>query len=171
MRPLWAPWRIDFIQSPKPSGCILCELPREKRDADNLILYRGRHSFVMMNLYPYNNGHLLISPYAHAAGLEALEDALLLDLMKTLKLSIQVVKEALSCEGMNIGINSGKAAGAGIADHLHWHLVPRWAGDTNFMASLGEVRVIPEHLKTTYGKLKGLFPKNRPRAVKKDRAK
>jgi ATP adenylyltransferase len=159
MKQLWAPWRIEFVTQPKASGCILCLKPREKRDTRNFILYRGRYWFVMMNIYPYNNGHLLISPYLHIGALEELPDRIFSDLQKVINYSVKAVKRALSSEGMNIGINLGKVAGAGIEDHLHFHLIPRWQGDTNFMPVLSEVRVIPEHLRATYNKLRTCFPR------------
>jgi len=159
MKQLWAPWRIKFITQPKPSGCILCLKPQEDRDRVNFILYRSRHCFVMMNIYPYNNGHLLISSYQHASTPEDLGDRVLLDMMRVLKHSMKAMKLALSPEGINIGINLGKVAGAGIDDHLHFHVVPRWHGDTSFMAVMAEVRVIPEHLKATYERLRHFFPK------------
>jgi ATP adenylyltransferase len=159
MKQLWAPWRIEFIKQPKPNECILCIKPREHRDRNNFILYRGRYCFVMMNIYPYNNGHLLISPYQHTSTLESVENNVLLDMMGVLKQSLAAIKQALSPEGINIGLNLGKVAGAGIEDHLHFHVVPRWLGDTSFMAVAADVRVIPEHLKATYDKLRSFFPK------------
>ena len=163
MKQLWAPWRIEFITQPKPSECILCLKPRENRDKENFILYRSRHCFVMMNIYPYNNGHLLISPYPHANTLEKMDGKVLADIMAVLKRSVKAVKQALSPEGINIGLNLGKVAGAGIENHLHLHVVPRWSGDTSFMAVMADVRVIPEHLKATYGKLRVFFPKGNHR--------
>lgn len=157
MKQLWAPWRIKFITQPKSSKCILCLKPQENRDRANYILHRAGHSFVMMNIYPYNNGHLMISPYEHIGSLESIDNKILSDLMETLKLSIKAVKFALSPEGINIGLNLGKVAGAGIEDHVHFHLVPRWLGDTSFMAVMAEVRVIPEHLTATYDKLRPYF--------------
>jgi ATP adenylyltransferase len=144
---------------PKPPECILCTKPKENQDRANFILHRSRFCFVMMNIYPYNNGHLMISPYQHASSPEDLEDKILLDMMGVLKKSVEAIKRSLSPEGMNIGLNLGKAAGAGIADHLHFHLVPRWQGDTNFMAVMADVRVIPEHLKSTYDQLRSSFLK------------
>ncbi len=163
MKQLWAPWRIEFITQAKPTECILCFKPRENRDRENFILYRARHCFVMMNIYPYNNGHLLISPYQHTSTLENLDSEILADMMGVLRRCVKVIKQALSSEGMNIGLNLGKVAGAGIENHLHFHIVPRWSGDTSFMAVMADVRVIPEHLKATYGKLRGLFPKENHR--------
>jgi ATP adenylyltransferase len=163
MKQLWAPWRIEFIVQPKPTECILCLKPRENRDRENFILYRGRHCFVMMNIYPYNNGHLMISPYRHASTLEDLDNKVLADMMRVLKQCVKAIKQALSSDGINIGLNLGKIAGAGIENHLHFHIVPRWSGDTNFMAVMADVRVIPEHLKATYEKLHILFPKGNHR--------
>lgn len=160
MKQIWAPWRIEFITQPKPTECILCLKPREDRDRENFILYRGRHCFVMMNIYPYNNGHMMISPYQHASTPEDLGDKVLADMMGVLKRCVKAIKQELSPEGINIGLNLGKVAGAGIEDHLHFHIVPRWLGDTNFMAVMADVRVIPEHLKATYEKLRILFPRD-----------
>ncbi len=160
MKQIWAPWRIEFITQPKPTECILCLKPREDRDRENFILYRGRHCFVMMNIYPYNNGHMMISPYQHAGTPEDLDDKVLADMMGVLKRCVKAIKQELSPEGINIGLNLGKVAGAGIEDHLHFHIVPRWLGDTNFMAVMADVRVIPEHLKATYEKLRILFPRD-----------
>ena len=138
-------------------GCILCDKPKEKRDKANHILHHGTHGFVMMNLYPYNNGHLMVSPYAHVDTLEALPNAVLVDLMRMIKLSLAALRQAFSPEGVNIGLNLGKAAGAGIDDHLHFHVVPRWTGDTNFMTVVSESRVIPEDIDATYRLLKPYF--------------
>jgi len=156
MKPLWAPWRMDFIlqnKSAATAGCIFCSKPKEHQDRKNYILYRGAHAFVMLNIYPYNNGHLLISPYLHAKDLSQLDRMILTDLMTTIQKSVTALEAAVSPEGFNIGINLGKVAGAGIEDHLHIHVVPRWAGDTNYMAVLSETRVIPEHLNATYDTL------------------
>lgn len=171
MKQLWAPWRIEFIKGAKARECIFCSKPEQDRDPENLILHRGRHAFVMMNRYPYSNGHLLVSPYRHASGLELLEDKVLLDLMQLLKRSLRILKEDLRPEGMNIGINNGKVAGAGFEEHIHFHIVPRWGGDTNFMTTLAEVRVIPEHLKATYQRLRARFRKAGAKTFGKKRAK
>ncbi len=157
MKQLWAPWRIDYIKGEKPAGCIFCENPRKKKDRQTLILARGEHAFVMMNLYPYNNGHLLVSPYQHAATLEDLPDPVLADLMRMMKKALTAMRKVYQPEGINGGLNLGKAAGAGIEDHLHFHLVPRWVGDTNFMTVFSEIRVIPEDLMESYRQLKRHF--------------
>ena len=153
MKRLWAPWRMQYIKKAKEGGCILCEKPKEDRDKENYILYRSAHSFVMLNTYPYNNGHLMVSPYAHSNSLEALSDDILLDMFKVTSLSTSVLKAAFSPEGFNIGMNLGKTAGAGIDDHLHIHIVPRWNGDTSYMPVISETRVLPEHLMDTYQKI------------------
>lgn len=157
MKQLWAPWRIDYIKGEKPPGCILCDKPKEKKDRLNLILHRGEHGFVMMNLYPYNNGHLMISPYRHVNTLEDLSDEVLSNLMQLIKKSIGALRKSFHPEGNNVGLNLGKAAGAGIDDHLHFHVVPRWGGDTNFMTVVPEIRVIPEDIASTYRQLKPHF--------------
>jgi len=157
MKQLWAPWRIDYIKGEKPSGCILCGKPKEKKDRANLILYRGKHGFVMMNLYPYNNGHMMVVPYEHVNTLEALSDEAAKNLMQMTKKSLAALRKAFRPEGANVGLNLGKAAGAGIEDHLHFHVLPRWNGDTNFMTSVADIRVIPEDLEETYRQLKPYF--------------
>jgi len=157
MKQLWAPWRIDYIKGEKPSGCILCEKPNEKKDKANLILHRGKHGFVMMNLYPYNNGHMMVVPYEHVNTLETLSDEVTKNLMQMTKKSLAALRKAFRPEGANVGLNLGKAAGAGIEDHLHFHVLPRWNGDTNFMTSVADIRVIPEDLEETYRQLKPHF--------------
>lgn len=137
--------------------CILCDKPKQKKDQANLILLKGKSGFVMMNLYPYNNGHLMVSPYKHADTLEDLSNEVLKDLMQMVKQSLAALRKAFQPEGINVGLNLGKAAGAGIEDHLHFHVVPRWEGDTNFMTVLSESRVIPESMTETYRHLKPHF--------------
>ncbi len=137
----------------KPTECIFCTMPREQRDRENYILYRGHHGYVMLNAYPYNNGHLLVIPYAHTPTLEQLDEATAAELMALAQRGLGALRRAMSPEGFNVGVNIGKAAGAGIADHVHIHVVPRWSGDTNFMPVVGGVRMIPELLETTYDKL------------------
>ena len=137
----------------KPAECIFCTKPQEQRDRENFILRRGHHGFIMLNAYPYNNGHLLIVPYAHVPTLEQLDEATAAELMLLTQRGISALRRAMSPEGFNVGANVGKAAGAGIADHVHIHIVPRWTGDTNFMPVVGSVRLIPELLECTYDKL------------------
>ncbi len=157
MNVIWAPWRMEYILSDKEQHCIFCELPKQERDRDNLILYRSVHSFVIMNRYPYNNGHILVVPYRHVSALEGLDDAVLLDFMKVTRHSVASIRKAFMPDGFNIGINIGRIAGAGMEEHVHLHMVPRWAGDTSFMTVFDEVRVIPEHIMSTYDKLFAAF--------------
>ena len=157
MEQIWAPWRIKYIQMEKPEGCILCEKPRQNNDTLNYILYRGDRNFVIMNSYPYNPGHLMIAPYRHVANLEELTDAELHEHFEMVSRSIRLLRRVFNPGGFNIGINIGEVAGAGIADHVHTHIVPRWQGDTNFMPVLSDVRVVPEALAETYEKLKDKF--------------
>ncbi len=159
MKQLWAPWRIEYILSPEKGECIFCEYPKKSRDEDrqSLVLHRGLTCFVMMNKYPYNGGHLLVAPYRHVSHTGELNDGELCDLMRLTRGSISCLDEALRPEGFNAGFNMGKAAGAGIEEHLHMHIVPRWTGDSSFMAVLDEVHVIPEHLLATFDRLRPLF--------------
>ncbi|MDX9714741.1 MAG: HIT domain-containing protein [Dissulfurispiraceae bacterium] len=153
----WAPWRIEYIISEKPDECIFCIPKTPGDDKNSLILYRGKEVFVIMNKYPYNNGHLMVVPYQHASTLDELQPSTHAEMMSLTSYCTACLKEAFRPEGFNIGMNIGSAAGAGIKEHLHIHIVPRWAGDTNFMTVLGEVRVIPEHIIETYNKLYPLF--------------
>ena len=157
MKTIWAPWRMDYILSDKSGGCIFCELPKQDKDRENLILYRSSHNFVIMNRYPYNNGHLMVVPYFHTSSLDGLSDDVLLDFMKVTQHSINSLRKAFMPEGFNVGINIGRIAGAGMEEHMHLHMVPRWAGDSSFMTVIGEVRVIPEHIMETYDKLFAAF--------------
>jgi ATP adenylyltransferase len=145
MKQLWAPWRVEYIQGEKPAGCIFCE-PSVEKEKDGLVLFRGSLSTVLLNKYPYNNGHLLVAPKMHKAELEDLSPEEAKDLFRVLILSTKVLKKVLQPEGFNIGMNLGKSAGAGVLDHLHWHIIPRWHGDVNFMPLVSEVKVLPEHL-------------------------
>lgn len=156
---LWAPWRMTYINSEDEEGCVFCnrlENPTEQ-DRENLILVRQPLGFVMMNKFPYNSGHLLVIPNRHVSGLRDLTDEEMFALQKLLKKCLDVLEKLYHPDGFNIGINLGKAAGAGIAEHLHYHIVPRWNGDTNFMSVLADVRVVPQHLLTTYKQLKEAF--------------
>lgn len=157
MKVLWAPWRMGYILSDKTQGCIFCELPKQDSDRENLILYRSTHNFVIMNRFPYNNGHIMVVPYLHVPTPEALDDDAMLDFMKVIRHAMSSIKKAFSPEGFNMGINIGKIAGAGMEEHMHLHMVPRWAGDTSFMTVFDEVRVIPEHILSTYDKLFAAF--------------
>jgi ATP adenylyltransferase len=157
MEHIWAPWRIEYIEMEKLAGCILCDKPGESRDAENYILYRGSENFVILNSYPYNPGHLLVAPYRHVASLDALTDSELSEHSVIVRRSVGLLREVFSPQGFNVGLNLGKAAGAGIDEHLHTHIVPRWQGDTNFMTVVSGVRVVPQALAETYRKLAGRF--------------
>lgn len=156
-RLLWAPWRVAYVTGKKVRGCILCIKIKGKKDKEDYILYRGPHSFVILNTYPYNSGHLMVSPTRHLKDFETLTRDEKGDLLESLTLSITAVKKALHPDGMNIGMNLGRAAGAGVAGHIHIHVVPRWNGDTNFMPLLAETKVMPEHLMSTYERLRRHF--------------
>jgi ATP adenylyltransferase len=157
MERIWAPWRIQYIEMEKPEGCILCEKPKENKDVPNYILYRGDKNFIILNSYPYNPGHLMVAPYRHIASLEGLTEEERQEHFEIVSRSVKVLRQVFNPGGFNIGINLGKAAGAGIEDHFHTHIVPRWQGDTNFMPVLSEVKVLPEALADTYQKLSGSF--------------
>lgn len=158
MKVIWAPWRMAYIRkSGRPAACIFCRAMKQRRDAANLLLHRGRLGFVMMNLFPYNSGHLLVAPYSHVDSLEGLTAEESLELVQLTTLSLRVLRAESRPEGFNLGVNLGKVGGAGIEAHLHVHVVPRWNGDTNFMPLFSETRVIPEHLRATYRRLSARF--------------
>ena len=154
MEHIWAPWRIEYIEMEKSEGCIFCEKPRENRDASNYILYRGKRNFVILNNYPYNPGHLMVAPYRHVGYLEMLTDEELGEHFDIVRKSTKLLRAVFEPAGFNIGINMGKVAGAGIEDHIHTHIVPRWDGDTNFMPVLSATKVMPEALASIYQRLK-----------------
>jgi len=156
MKRLWAPWRIIYIRDihqRKEATCVFCEAPK-KNDEEVYIVYRGKHSYIIMNIYPYNTGHLLIAPYRHVAEIEKLKPYELWEMMLLTQAAVRGLKESLSPEGFNIGVNIGRSAGAGIDEHVHIHIVPRWLGDTNFMPILGNTKIIPQWLKETYDSIK-----------------
>jgi ATP adenylyltransferase len=157
VKTIWAPWRMEYILSEKDKDCLFCIKPAENRDRDNLILYRDKNVYVIMNKYPYNNGHLMVVPYFHTSSFDGLSGDVLFDIIRITKYSVDCLQNAFHPEGFNIGINIGSPAGAGIEEHIHVHIVPRWAGDTNFMTVVGETKVIPEHLLDTYDKLYPIF--------------
>lgn len=154
---LWAPWRMQYIEEKKSQDCIFCGSLAEESLKDNLILRVTPHARVMLNKYPYNNGHLMVAPHRHTADLAVLSDHEFADVMQELRNAIGVLQAAFQPQGINVGLNLGVCAGAGIADHLHWHAVPRWNGDTNFMPVIGTVRVMPQHLFESYDRLRPYF--------------
>jgi len=155
MEHLWAPWRIEYLQRAAETGCILCQKPGEDKDEANLIVFRGQHTFIILNAFPYNPGHLMVAPYRHIADLQDFSVEEAGELFDLVKRSLALLREVMKPVGFNIGLNLGKAAGAGIDKHLHTHIVPRWDGDTNFMPVLSDTKVVSEALIGTYRKLKG----------------
>lgn len=159
MKNLWAPWRKEFILGKKEKGCIFCKRLRQKKDKENLILFRGKNSFVILNRFPYNSGHLMVSPKRHIGKLEQLRKDELFELVFLCQKAVKVMKEALKPDGLNLGMNLERSSGAGIADHLHIHIVPRWDGDTNFMPVLTDTKLISLSLEDVYRQLKNKFDK------------
>ncbi|MEK7817069.1 MAG: HIT domain-containing protein [Actinomycetota bacterium] len=149
-RPIWAPWRIEYILGEKEEGCLFCNILSKNRDVENLILYRGRSNFVIMNLYPYNPGHLMVAPYEHISELEDLGVEETTEMMELNRRCIRVLKERMAPHGLNVGFNLGELGGASIKEHLHLHIVPRWRGDNNFMPVISDMRVVPQSLAETY---------------------
>ena len=147
---LWAPWRLEYIKGPKPEECIFCAGPGAGDDAAKYVVRRGEHCFAMLNAFPYNNGHLMVSPYRHVPSVEELDEAELLELMTLTQASLSALRAAYQPEGFNLGVNQGKIAGAGVEDHVHLHVVPRWSADTNFMPVIGDTRVLPQSLEDSY---------------------
>ncbi len=158
MKILWAPWRIEYVTAANEKGkCIFCPGDDRSRDEERLILHVGDRSIVLMNRFPYINGHLLVAPVHHVSALGALTDEEKLDLLTMVEKSVGILRKGMNPGGFNVGLNLGKIAGAGVEDHIHFHVVPRWSGDTNYMTVVGEVRVIPEHIQATYKKLLPFF--------------
>ncbi len=151
---LWAPWRLDYIKGPKPDECIFCSKPEIGDDDSAHIVKRGEHCFVMLNTYPYNNGHVMVSPYRHVPSIEDLDAHVLGELVALTQRMLTALRDAYAPEGFNMGINQGKIAGAGFEDHVHLHVVPRWSADTNFMPVIGDTRVLPQSLDDSYSTLR-----------------
>jgi ATP adenylyltransferase len=159
MRNLYAPWRMEYIGAKQDAGCLFCRAldANPSEDVSNLVVWRPEGALVMLNRFPYNNGHLMLAPRAHVGSLADLSDEQSVQLMAALRRSLRVLEREMNPEGFNIGVNQGKVAGAGMPDHVHVHVVPRWNGDTNFMPVLGEVKVINEHLQRSWEKLSRAF--------------
>lgn len=157
MKNLYAPWRIDYILGPKPDTCVFCLPESTVEDEARFVLHRAEYCFVIMNIYPYSNAHLMVTPYRHVSNITELTPAESHEVMDYVQKSAFILEQAFNPHGINIGINIGEAAGAGIREHLHVHLVPRWNGDHSFMAILSETNVIPEHLRSTFERLKPFF--------------
>ena len=154
---LWAPWRLDFIRGDKADECVFCAKPELGDDERALIVHRGERCFVILNAYPYNNGHLMVAPFKHVPSIEQLDERELLELMTLTQRGIGALREVYAPQGFNIGVNQGAAGGAGIADHMHLHVVPRWGGDTNFMPVIGSTRVLPQALGDSWRELSERF--------------
>ncbi|MBE0477556.1 HIT domain-containing protein [Candidatus Aerophobetes bacterium] len=154
MRRLWAPWRLKYIKEHKRENCIFCQKPQEKKDEKNYILLRGKTCFVILNTYPYNNGHVMVAPYRHIGSVEKMSYEEGAEMMGFAGKMTRLIRELMQPDGFNIGMNIGRAAGAGIEDHIHMHIVPRWVGDCNFMPILSDTKVIPEALDESYRKLR-----------------
>ncbi len=156
---LWSPWRIEYVRNLKEDGCIFCRKSGSDQDRDNLVLFRGSETFVLMNLYPYNNAHLLIAPYAHVDTTLELSSQASHEILNLANESMRIIKKSMNANGFNFGANIGAIGGAGIKDHIHFHVVPRWLGDTNFMPVIGHTKVMVEGLLETYDELKPHFEK------------
>ena len=154
---LWAPWRMKYIEgvdTENEGGCIFCSKPHANNDRENYILHRAKNCYIIMNIYPYSNGHLMVVPYNHTTNLGELDSETRLEIMDMIDIVVEAMKNSMRPDGFNIGMNLGRSAGAGIENHLHMHIVPRWRGDTNFMPVIGCTKVICESLEDTYAKLK-----------------
>ncbi len=157
---LWTPWRYTYVSKAQPGGaCIFCEKAKASSDADreNYVVHRGERNFILLNIYPYNNGHLMIAPYEHVATLEDVAEETVTEMMQLARKMEAVLRKVYRAQGINLGMNIGACAGAGVAGHIHMHLLPRWTGDVSFMTSVGETRVIPEDLSDTWEKLTRAF--------------
>jgi ATP adenylyltransferase len=154
MKHLWSPWRLEYLMEPKAEGCIFCHAAESDDDRGNLVLLRGERVFLILNRFPYNNGHFMVVPYSHVPSLEDLDEPVLTEMMLLLNRGLGALRAIMSPDGFNVGANLGQVAGAGIEDHVHLHAVPRWAGDTNFMPVVGDMRVVPQTWLQTYEDLR-----------------
>lgn len=161
MRRIWSPWRMTYIKSAndKNNGCVFCLALEQEDSEENLIVYRGEHAFVILNRYPYTSGHLMVLPFAHVPRLDAVDAGTRGEMMELVNKGSQVLEEVYGPEGFNLGANLGAAAGAGIEEHVHLHVVPRWVGDTNFMSTVGETRVLPEELPESWAQMQAAWKK------------
>ncbi len=157
---LWTPWRSTYMKEKKDKAqCVFCGAAQSAEDARNLVIHRGQFCFAILNRYPYTSGHLMIAPYAHVSRLTAAEEAVTAEMMRFIRYAETAIQEVYSPDGLNLGMNLGEAAGAGIEQHIHMHVLPRWKGDANFMTSVGGTRIIPEMLEDTYAKVREAFGK------------
>ena len=162
MKHLWSPWRMKYIRRKRKSGgCVFCDAISINDDDKSLVVTRGKHAYVIMNKFPYTSGHILVVPYVHVDKFEKLDTETYTEIMLLIRRSIETIDKVYQPDGYNLGANLGTVAGAGIADHIHFHIVPRWIGDTNYMTAVGNTRVLPEELQDTYKKLKSTWPKDK----------
>jgi len=160
---LWSPWRYQYVSKSGPeAGCLFCVKGSAQRDKENYVVYRGPRTFVILNIYPYSTGHLMIAPYEHVASLEPAPEATIDEMMRMARLAEIHLRRVYRPQGFNVGMNLGESAGAGVPGHLHMHVLPRWVGDTNFMTTVGETRVLPESLDVTFEKLQQAFSLDAP---------
>ncbi|MCL4269643.1 MAG: HIT domain-containing protein [Anaerolineales bacterium] len=160
MNHLWSPWRMKYIESHnKEAGCVFCNAQAQTDSAENLIAFRGKNAYVILNRYPYTSGHLMVIPFKHAPNLEELDPETRAEMMELTSRCTTILREIYRTQSFNVGVNIGEAAGAGVLGHVHIHIVPRWAGDTNFMSSVGQTRVLPEALEETYQRVRQAFEK------------
>jgi len=157
MKHLWSPWRMTYIENSKEDGCIFCNLPAKDDGPENLIVQRGKLAYVILNRYPYTSGHLMVVPFVHKPNLEELDAVTRAEMMELTSQCTTVLRNVYKTKSFNLGMNIGEAAGAGVKEHVHIHIVPRWAGDTNFMSTLAETRVLPESLETTWKRVREGF--------------
>jgi ATP adenylyltransferase len=161
MDQLWSPWRYRYVSSDPPTECLFCTKAAESNDEKNYVVLRAERNFILLNLYPYTSGHLMIAPYAHVATLEDADAAALEEMMRLAQQAEAALRQVYRPGGMNLGMNIGQSAGAGVAGHIHMHMLPRWRGDVNFMTTVAETRVLPEDLETTYAKLSTALKRSR----------
>jgi ATP adenylyltransferase len=157
MQTLWAPWRYLYIRGNKDKDCIFCKMIKENKDEINYIILRGEFNIIVLNKYPYTPGHLMVVPMSHIDNFNDLNDKASLEFLRYIDFSINIIKKAFDAQGFNLGVNIGKVAGAGVVDHIHMHIVPRWQGDANFMTTIGDTRVISESIEETYKQLKDVI--------------
>jgi ATP adenylyltransferase len=154
---LWSPWRFPYLTGPKPEGCIFCLMAAAARDEEALIVFRGKHNFVVLNRFPYTSGHLMVVPYRHVPDLAGIDDDTADELMALTRAAERHLRRLYRPDGLNLGMNIGESAGAGIAGHIHMHVLPRWTGDANFMSTVAQTRVLPEELTVTWRRVKEAF--------------
>ena len=157
MNHIWSPWRMEYIENNKENGCVFCNAQEQEDGAENLIAHRGEWAYVILNRYPYTSGHLMVLPFVHKPNLEELDAGIRAEMMELTTRCMTVLRRVYNPQGFNVGINTGEAAGAGVKEHVHIHIVPRWQGDTNFMSAVGGTRVLPEALEDTYKRIQEAF--------------